>query len=285
MCLLFPPSRSTEWLDQVNPPPPLEGTGRPPLLNPKSRKFGKLLDPLPRFPSWKRSEEGWQIFLRPRYALLDWGGRRLRLSSGINFHLGKLCWPSPARENPFSTESPDFHPSKNSIINFFEYFSPRLSQISFFDGNREIRAEVYSLWYTIFRWLEKVLNLHENKVIFLNKIFEYNSNISNNQSILFFNILNHHFSQQSLLQRKGNKRKEKELIKIYANGEIAFEIAFCLLPFSERREGRCVKKGDRMKGENKIWCPSGEMRGEKGWLSFFPFIPCFLYVYIHQRKV
>lgn len=24
MCLLFPPSRSTEWLDQVNPPPPLE---------------------------------------------------------------------------------------------------------------------------------------------------------------------------------------------------------------------------------------------------------------------
>ena len=69
----------------------------------------------------------------------------LRLSSGINFHLGKLCWPSPARENPFSTESPDFHPSKNSIINFFEYFSPRLSQISFFDGNREIRAEVYSL--------------------------------------------------------------------------------------------------------------------------------------------
>lgn len=36
----------------------------------------------------------------------------LRLSSGINFHLGKLCWPSPsARENPFSTESLDFHPS------------------------------------------------------------------------------------------------------------------------------------------------------------------------------
>lgn len=111
MCLLFPPSRSTEWLDQVNPPPPLEGLAAPLFL---TRNLVNSANFSIRFQDFQ-AEKGARKGDRSFFALVtpSWmekeGG--LRLSSGINFHLGKLCWPSPARENPFPNP-PIFIPRK-----------------------------------------------------------------------------------------------------------------------------------------------------------------------------
>lgn len=214
---LTKPSRGRENSSTKLIPLPPPGTGRSSPLpeNPKSHKFGKLLDPLPRFPSWKRSEEGWRIFLRPRYARPRCSPAR-RLAGG-----GEGGWDYPAElifilENSapprerksFLNRTPStFIPrllvnsSKNSITIFRHEYFPRPGQISSHGWKLDEWTEtIFFDTISYFCWikLSYLVTFRENEVI----IYTH---------IPFFNILNHDFSWQSfqLLSSKEGKKKKR----------------------------------------------------------------------------
>lgn len=100
--------------------------------------------------------------LLPRSQARRGRGRGLRLSSRINFHLGKLC-PSP-REKILSQPNPlDFHPStsRQLLEKFHHNFSSRIfsSPRSNFFPWMEIRRVDwnYILWYDFIFLLDKVI--------------------------------------------------------------------------------------------------------------------------------
>lgn len=255
MCLPFPHkalSRSRKWLDQVNPSPPSSaGTGRSSPLpeNPKSHKFGKLLDPLPRFPSWKRSEEGWRIFLRPRYArprcspaprLAGGGEGGWDYPAELTFILENSA--PPRERKSFLNRTPStFIPrllvnsSKNSITIFRHEYFPRPGQISSHGWKLDEWTEtIFFDTISYFCWikLSYLVTFRENEVI----IYTH---------IPFFNILNHDFSWQSfqlLSSKEGKRKKKKEKLMQNSRKEgNCVEIAFCFGCLKEGRSNERVK--------------------------------------------
>lgn len=99
-------SRSTKWLDQVNPSPPPSCWNWPLSLTRNLINSANFSIRFQDFQAEKGARKGDRSF----FALVTPAPRpqALRLSSGINFHLGKLCPPSPSpREKiSFSTEPP-----------------------------------------------------------------------------------------------------------------------------------------------------------------------------------
>lgn len=167
-------------------------------------------------------------------------GRGLRLSSGINFHLGKLC-PSP-REKILSQPNPlDFHPStsRQLLEKFHHNFSSRIfsSPRSNFFPWMEIRRVHwnYILWYDFIFLLDKViLSRHVSRkrsyYIYAHSFFQHL------KSRFLVTILSITFVKG----RKKKKKKEKLMQNSRKEGNCV-EIACCFGCLKEGRSNERVK--------------------------------------------